>query len=211
MHCKIKNHSDLDMSRTLPLVKSLYSYAQRQMGFNHPADITFQSDRKNANMDLGKTAYYNPSSFTITIYTDRRHIKDVLRSMAHELVHHDQNCSGAFEEPFETGAGYAQKDDRLRNLERDAYERGNMIFRDWEDTYKQALNETNYYRKETSKMSKSITEQEIRQIVRKVLQEKLATRGSTTEAPETVASKEISNDEWYQGTLFESLKRKWAK
>ena len=114
-------------------------------------------------------------------------------------------------EPFETGAGYAQKDDRLRNLERDAYERGNMIFRDWEDTYKQALNETNYYRKETSKMSKSITEQEIRQIVRKVLQEKLATRGSTTEAPETVASKEISNDEWYQGTLFESLKRKWAK
>ena len=95
MHCKIKNHSDLDMSRTLPLVKSLYSYAQRQMGFNHPADITFQSDRKNANMDLGKTAYYNPSSFTITIYTDRRHIKDVLRSMAHELVHHDQNCSGA--------------------------------------------------------------------------------------------------------------------
>ena len=69
MHCKVKNYSNLDMNKTLPLVKSLYSYAQRKMGFNHPADITFQSDSKNANLDLGKTGHYHPESFTITIYT----------------------------------------------------------------------------------------------------------------------------------------------
>ena len=154
------------MSRALPLVKSLYSYTQKQMGFKNPAHLTFQTDPENAEKDLGRTAHYHPGSFTITIYTDRRHIKDILRSIAHELVHHDQNCNGAFEEPFESGPGYAQKDDRMRELERDAYERGNMIFRDWEDTYKQALNETNYYRKEAPKMSKGITEQELRGIVR---------------------------------------------
>jgi histone H3/H4 len=201
-------------------VKSLYSYAQKQMGFKNPAHITFQSDHQNANLDLGKTGFYDPASFTITIYTDRRHIKDVLRSIAHELVHHDQNCCGAFEKPFETGPGYAQKDQELRNLERDAYERGNMIFRDWEDTYKQALNETNYYRKETMKMSKGITEQQLRQIVRKALEEKLVkkekevvTEAVEKDVPETVAetTKEISNDQWYQNTLFESLKRKWTK
>ena len=190
------------------------------MGFNHPADIVFQSDLKNSQMDLGKTAHYHPGTHTVTVYTDRRHIKDILRSIAHELVHHDQNCNGAFEEPFETGAGYAQKDSRMRELERDAYERGNMIFRDWEDTYKQALNETNYYRKEAPKMSKKITEQQLRQIVRKVLQEKLAKNEAevVTEVVEenaTEAAKEskeeISNDQWYQSTLFESLKRKWTK
>jgi histone H3/H4 len=140
--------------------------------------------------------------------------------MAHELVHHDQNCNGAFEEPFESGPGYAQKDDRMRELERDAYERGNMIFRDWEDTYKQALNETNYYRKETPKMSKKITEQQLRQIVRKALQEKLAKKETevVTETVEEVTSEivqevkeETSNDEWYHNNLFESLKRKWTK
>ena len=216
MHCKIRNNSSLDMDRTLPLVKSLYAHAQREMGFKNPAHLTFQADRKNAEKDLGRTAHYHPGSFTITIYTDRRHIKDVLRSIAHELVHHDQNCNGAFEKPFESGPGYAQKDDRMRELERDAYERGNMIFRDWEDTYKQALNETNYYRKETPKMSKNITEEQLRQIVRKVLQEKLAKKETevVTENVEeaTIETKEeISNDQWYQNTLFESLKRKWTK
>ena len=220
MHCKIRNHSDLDMNRTLPLVKSLYSYAQEKMGFKKPAHITFQTDPENAKKDLGRTAHYHPESFTVTIYTDKRHIKDILRSMAHELVHHDQNCSGAFEEPFESGPGYAQKDQRMRNLERDAYERGNMIFRDWEDTYKQALNETNYYRKETPKMSKNITEQQLRQIVRKVLREKLAkneaevvaevVEENTTETVED-SKEEISNDQWYHNNLFESLKRKWTK
>tara|TARA_R110000824_G_scaffold72530_1_gene185031 strand:+ start:1257 stop:1898 length:642 start_codon:yes stop_codon:yes gene_type:complete len=213
MHCKIKNHSDLDMSRTLPLVKSLYSYAQKEMGFKNPANITFQSDTKNATNDLGRTAHYHPESFTITIYTDRRHIKDVLRSIAHELVHHDQNCCGAFEKPFETGPGYAQKDDQMRELERDAYERGNMIFRDWEDTYKQALNETNYYRKETPKMSNKITEEGIRDIVRKALQERLVKKETEViaEVIEEVKTEEVSDDQWYQGTLFESLKKRWAK
>ncbi len=223
MHCKIRNQSNLDMSRTLPLVKSLYSYAQKQMGFKNPAHLTFQTDQKNAEKDLGRTAHYHPGSFTVTIYTDKRHIKDILRSIAHELVHHDQNCNGAFEKPFESGPGYAQKDDRMRELERDAYERGNMIFRDWEDTHKQALNETNYYRKETTKMSKGITEQQLRQIVRKVLQEKLAKNETEVvaetvkeDAPDTTETvtetkKEASNDQWYQNNLFESLKRKWTR
>lgn len=195
------------------MVKSLYSYAQKEMGFKNPANITFQSDTKNATNDLGRTAHYHPESFTITIYTDRRHIKDVLRSIAHELVHHDQNCCGAFEKPFETGPGYAQKDDQMRELERDAYERGNMIFRDWEDTYKQALNETNYYRKETPKMSNKITEEGIRDIVRKALQERLVKKETEViaEVIEEVKTEEVSDDQWYQGTLFESLKKRWAK
>ena len=202
------------MSRTLPLVKSLYSYAQKEMGFKNPADIIFQSDPQNADQSLGKTGFYSPSSFTITIYTDKRHIKDVLRSIAHELVHHDQNCCGAFEKPFKTGPGYAQKDDHLRGLERDAYERGNMIFRDWEDTYKQALNETNYYRKETPTMSNTMTENQLRKMIRKVLQEKLVKKAiqPKTEAPvEASVEESVSNDEWYGNSLYQSLKQKWAK
>ena len=35
------------------------------------------------------------------------------------------------------GEGYAQNDDHLRKMEEDAYLRGNMTFRDWEDNYKQ--------------------------------------------------------------------------
>ena len=223
MHCKITNHSDLDMKRASPLVKSLYSYIQKQTGFSKPASIVFQSDPENAKKDLGKTAHYHPGTYTVTVYTDRRHIKDVLRSLAHELIHHDQNCNGAFDKPFETGPGYAQKDSYMRAIELDAFKRGNEFFRDWEDTHKQALNETNYYRKEATKMSKNITKDQLRQVVRKVIQERFAkneaeviTEAVEENAPETKeviaeTKKEVSNDQWYQNSLFESLKRKWAK
>jgi hypothetical protein len=38
--------------------------------------------------------------------------------------------------PHTTELGYAQKDPHLRAMERQAYEKGNMLFRDWEDNYK---------------------------------------------------------------------------
>ncbi len=96
----------------------------------------FQSDQDNAGRMLGKTAYYDPQNYQIVLYTDGRHPKDILRSLSHELVHHDQNCRGDFTTDNATGEGYAQKDPHLREMEREAYEKGNLIFRDFEDLIK---------------------------------------------------------------------------
>ena len=37
------------------------------------------------------------------------------------------------------GEGYAQTDEHLREMEREAYEVGNMCFRDWEDSIKSTI------------------------------------------------------------------------
>jgi hypothetical protein len=95
------------------------------------------SDNKNAGKPLGKTAYYDPQSLAVTIYTDGRHTKDVLRSLAHELVHHTQNENGMLNDSGYHGQGYAQKNKNLRQSEKEAYLKGNMCFRDWEDQLKQ--------------------------------------------------------------------------
>jgi hypothetical protein len=68
-----------------------------------------------------------------------RHPKDVMRSLSHELVHHKQNCDGQFDQTTEMGKGYAQSDEHLREMEREAYETGNMCFRDWEDSIKSTI------------------------------------------------------------------------
>ena len=52
---------------------------------------------------------------------DGRHIKDILRSISHELVHHMQNLRGDLDGDFDAGEGYAQKNQHLRNLEKEAY------------------------------------------------------------------------------------------
>ena len=51
-------------------------------------------------------------------------------------MHHHQNCRGDFDGDITTNEGYAQNDEHLREMEREAYECGNMIFRDWEDNLK---------------------------------------------------------------------------
>jgi uncharacterized membrane-anchored protein YjiN (DUF445 family) len=84
---------------------------------------------------LGPTANYNPSNQTITIYSHGRHPKDILRSFAHEVIHHVQNCEGRLFNAS-THEGYMLDDSNMSEIEREAYEQGNMCFREFEDLYK---------------------------------------------------------------------------
>ena len=112
-------------------------YAHKKLGFNKPVGVNFVSDPQNAKDPLGKTGYYDPNNMEITIFVDKRHVKDILRSLSHELVHHTQNCRGEFDKGVDTGPGYAQKDPHMRKMEAEAYLLGNgFLFRDWEDHLK---------------------------------------------------------------------------
>lgn len=135
------------MYNIVELIKDFYPFAKNRMKIASPPDIAFESDEVNAQNDLGKTAHYEPGTQTVSVYVDGRHAKDILRSLSHELVHHSQYLRGEFENAGETPPGYAQEDEHMREMEREAYEIGNMCFRDWEDKRKNYLKETNYYTK----------------------------------------------------------------
>jgi len=102
----------------------------------HPFDdmvsIVFDDTQQDS---LGKTGSYNPFSNEIVLHINKRHIKDILRSLSHELYHHHQNCQGMFKN-LDTSPGYAQRDKRMREIEKGAYLQGNLAFRDWEDERK---------------------------------------------------------------------------
>ena len=119
-----------------PLIKQFLPFAQERMGFEHPPRLFVRQDADNAANPLGKTAYYDPEASSVTLYVTDRHPKDVMRSLSHELVHHTQHCNGEFENTGEMGEGYAQNNPHMREMERQAYEVGNLCFRDWEDSLK---------------------------------------------------------------------------
>ena len=110
----------------MPLIKQFMPFAQKRMGFSSPPKLFLRGDSKNAENPLGKTAHYDPGEKSITIYITGRHPKDVMRSLSHELVHHSQCCRGDLDGQQETNPGYAQSDDHMREMEREAYEVGNM-------------------------------------------------------------------------------------
>lgn len=89
-----------------------------------------------------KTGYYLPDEKSITLFVKDRHPKDILRSYAHEMVHHMQNLEDP-KRDWGTG-GDLKEDETLSGLESDAYERGNMLFRKWtEELRKQPDNRLN--------------------------------------------------------------------
>ena len=155
---KVQDNSSSGMSPIVQMLKHFFPYAHKQLGFHKPVMISFQSDEENANKLLGKTAYYNPDDFSIAIYVDGRHPKDVLRSLSHELVHHTQNCNGDFESTGNLGPGYAQEDGPMRAAELDAYKRGNIIFRDFEDLIKKGKIKVNINFEETGEPKMSLKE-----------------------------------------------------
>ena len=114
---------------------------QKELNFDRLPSIIFAEDEDNAKDMFGRTAHYNPNTSEITVFVSGRHPKDIMRSVAHEVVHHAQNCRGEFDNAFNVGEeGYAQSDNHLRNMEKEAYLLGNMLFRDWEDNLKKQRN-----------------------------------------------------------------------
>lgn len=160
-----------------PLFGKLTSFAQNRMGFKHPPRLFLKNDLENAKLHLGKTAHYDPNKKAITIFTTGRHPKDILRSFAHELVHHAQNVRGDLtpEKLGDMGDKYAQENPHMRKMEEEAYLVGNMCFRDWEDSEKFNLQESTLL-KENKTMTNKVTKESLENMIRSILIEKEVSR-----------------------------------
>jgi len=136
MSCGIQNHSNVDLSSLEPHVQGMYNHFDQKIGFKKPPTIHFDSDPSNHHRVLGKTAYYDPQSLEIHVFTDGRHPKDMLRSIAHELIHHQQNEEDRLNVGGYMGEGYYLKNEAMRELEQEAMLQGNALMREYEDTLK---------------------------------------------------------------------------
>ena len=136
MSCQIKNNAELDLTDLQPHLDGMYDHFNQKLGFQKPPVIVFDSDPSNQSNVLGKTAYYDPQSLEVHIFIDGRHPKDMLRSIAHELIHHHQNMEGRLDVGGYNGPGYYLENDKMKKIEQEAMLKGNAILREYEDGLK---------------------------------------------------------------------------
>ena len=74
--------------------------------------------------DLRTTAYYHNSDHRVKVYVKDRAKIDVMRSIAHELVHHKQNIDGRLTDPEKDGADGSP-------IENEANALAGVIMRKW--------------------------------------------------------------------------------
>jgi len=234
MNYNLTNETKYNLSEVEGLVSEFFPFAQKRLGFNKPVDVKLVSDLNNAANPLGKTGAYSPHMMEIILYVDKRHPKDILRSFSHELVHHAQNCRGEFDRDMNFGEGYAQVDEHMRKMEKEAYLEGQMNLRDWENT----RNIT----KENKVMSEVNLEEAVRQAVQKafrtILEKKSVNEEDVVEEEElneeevveeeaveeelneedVVEEEVVEEEELYEALtsdknkmLFEKLTKKWTK
>lgn len=121
--------------QTAELAQSLFNFIKEKYGFKQDPEIEFIENEENAKNILGYTGHYDPANKKLAVYITARHPKDILRSFAHELMHHVQEFEGMNNKHDLTATrdpNYIMKDKHLEMIEADAFERGNVTFRQWE-------------------------------------------------------------------------------
>lgn len=117
-------------------IASLYSYLASHLQIREVPKVVLTNDKQNSVNPFGLTGYYDPDTKSIRLYITDRHQTDILRSFAHEVIHHWQNENGTLksgDKNADTSPHYAQNDQNLRKREMEAYLFGNILFRDWQD------------------------------------------------------------------------------
>ena len=117
-------------------LKEIYKRAKDVYKFENTPKLILRQNKENAKNLLGRTAYYSPSDMSIVLYITNRHPKDICRSFSHELVHHHQNERGDLDLGDASSPTYAQDDKHMRKMEMEAYLKGNLLLRDFEDNFK---------------------------------------------------------------------------
>ena len=122
-------------------IKEIFKTAVDKFDIQKAPSLYLRNDQENSEKIFGRTAYYSPSDESIVLYITNRHTKDVLRSYCHELIHHVQNERGDLMKGDASSPNYAQEDDHMRKMEMEAYLKGNLLLRDFEDNYKKQMKE----------------------------------------------------------------------
>lgn len=117
-----------------PYMASLLEYMiDEGMNIVPLPEVKIKRDVAESTNFFGRTAYYDPNRKEVVLYVQGRHPKDVMRSFAHEMIHHKQNLEGTL---GNIGTTNTNEDDQLLEIEKQAYLEGNITFRNWEDSLK---------------------------------------------------------------------------
>lgn len=115
-----------------PYLKSLAEYMADNGYTRKPFPIVVLCDRKQDGVFI-RTGHYDYYDRKVTLMVSDRHPKDVLRTFAHELIHHKQNLDGKLSHESVRTLEITE-DDVLERLEAEAYMKGNIAFRKWTES-----------------------------------------------------------------------------
>ena len=112
----------LEKKDTYKILLDFVRFAAEDLGLKSLPKFDFMFDSKQS-MERKSFGGYAPGAEHITITVKNRHINDVLRTLAHELVHYTQDLANELEDDEAGSTGSPQ--------ENEANARAAVILRNW--------------------------------------------------------------------------------
>ena len=130
----MNNENKIDMLNYW--IEELFKYFH-EIGFEvDPMQKIELNDTPNPEDELFiKTGYYDPTSNKLVLFIDNRHIKDILRTFCHEMVHRNQNIVNPKQFAMSEGDMPLEKAPNLKKIESEAFLKGNLLFRQFTERY----------------------------------------------------------------------------
>ena len=101
--------------------------------------ISAKQQKNDINNIFISTGGYEPISQSIFLFVDNRHIKDILRSFCHELIHHIQWIDNPDYMTRITKYQTIVDNTELEEIESEAYLKGNLLFRKFTESFQNRL------------------------------------------------------------------------
>jgi len=133
---------ELNVERYKNLGKNLYQFMLKHGYTSNPAPKVILNNSEQESDVLCYTGYFDPNRDAIILFTRGRLVKDVLRTLAHELIHYKQRVDGIIDKSGYTSDKITE-DKNLVKLEAEAYLKGNFAFREWTETLQKKLSNKN--------------------------------------------------------------------
>lgn len=101
--------------------------------------ISFTKQHKNEESPIfNSTGRFYPELGLVVVFITGRDVKDCLRSLAHELIHADQHLNQGIDTQVASD-GILDKGKKAEKIESEAYLRGNLLFRKWEESVEKSI------------------------------------------------------------------------
>ena len=133
---------DLNKNTLMFWIKQICEFMRKQKFQIDPLPNIMIEDgttHKNDQFDvLISTGGYCPADQSLYLYVDNRHIKDILRSFCHEMVHHHQYLDNPdyMRRIMRVDQDDVANSNELEEIEGEAYLKGNLMFRKFTEWFK---------------------------------------------------------------------------
>jgi hypothetical protein len=144
---KVQLKENATYTKHIDLIQQLAEFTEYLLKEGHNIEPLPNIEFEEGNVDnasdfFGMTAFYDPDSQTIVLFTEGRHPKDIVRSYSHEMVHHTQQLEGRLGGIKTTNT---TEDSNLGDIEEEAYLKGNISFRNYTDSLNESKKDKDYF------------------------------------------------------------------